>query len=125
MSKKKRYANYIGSSDWIDLKSKVCDLYHFKCKHCRKVFTKDNLVMRHKFWGNQFKEEPKDMTILCFPCNESYNEQKKKNKQVNKEQKNKLLKERNHQYNPKYKLSEKDKILQAKYDNLRNKGIIT
>lgn len=68
----KEYRKYLRSKEWLEIRLDILTLRGNKCEKC---FSKNKLQVHHLTYKNIFKEEPKDLIVLCDRCHE--NEHKK------------------------------------------------
>ena len=65
VARKNKYRNYLDSVEWANIK---LDLYQTRGKQCEICGSKSNIQVHHKTYKNIFKEEPKDLILLCKRC---------------------------------------------------------
>ncbi len=62
---KKKYYDYLKSKKWAQIK---LDLYELRGKQCEVCESKQNVQVHHLTYKNVFKEESKDLVLLCKVC---------------------------------------------------------
>ena len=65
----KKYATYLKSKEWIDLKIDLITTRGQRCEKCRKDKKSPTLLqIHHLTYKNIFNESPEDLMILCSRC---------------------------------------------------------
>lgn len=65
----KKYAQYLKSKEWIDLKIDLISMRGQKCEKCGKHKKSPTLLqIHHLTYKNIFNESPEDLMILCSRC---------------------------------------------------------
>ena len=110
----KEYRNYLNSKEWAEIRIDLFNQRGFKCENCNKKFkSQKGLEIHHLNYKNIFKEEPKDLLILCSSCHRLEHKQTKSDKPIFKNAKEKkaykkrqkILKQMKHSKNWQSKMS--------------------
>jgi len=65
----KKYAQYLKSKEWINLKIDLISMRGQKCEKCGKHKKSPTLLqIHHLTYKNIFNESPEDLMILCSRC---------------------------------------------------------
>lgn len=118
---KKEYVEYIKSPAWKKKRQELFDLRGECCEQCGFEYY---LHVHHLTYENFGNEKMEDLKILCYHCHMSKHD-KYFDKYVKKKPKKKKLKKKklkNKKKNRLKGLSKRDKLIQKKIDNLKNRG---
>ncbi len=103
----KEYNDYIVSKEWYQLKIDILEKRGSCCERCNKSKPYNILQLHHLTYERLFNEEPQDLILICPKCHRKEHDLHKKQPPKKAPKKKKK---------PRYKLSKRDKALQARYD---------
>jgi 5-methylcytosine-specific restriction endonuclease McrA len=73
---RRRYARHLRSGYWATLKSVVRDIRGDRCERCGNPYVP--LQLHHKTYQRLGNEEIADVALLCWPCHEKADFERKK-----------------------------------------------